>query len=116
LQVVHAIELAPDAAWDEITLQWIECRACGFAAPATYLESRRGALGSELVHHDAYLLQADDAGRWKSLLSGCPQTKNSGCSCEAHALLGRQDSSGRWIGLNEIAVEGLLPIAYDASA
>ncbi len=106
LAIILRLELPPDSRWDEITLQTLACARCGFAGVAVYQESRRGALESETVHHDGYRVETVDLRRLERAVKSCPTPGDRHCSCFAHRVFGRQDESGRWSGLDEVAREG----------
>lgn len=54
MKVVESVELGPTAADDEYALQILACVKCDVRAIGLYTESRRGAFGSESVHHFGY--------------------------------------------------------------
>ena len=110
LAIILALELAPDSRWDEITLQTLACARCGFAGVAVYQESRRGALDSEIVHHDGYRVGGADLRRLERALKHCPAPGDRRCDCFAHRVFGNHDPSGRWNGLDGVAREGIFPL------
>ena len=102
LEIGQAIDLPPDSRSDEITVQVIVCRQCGFLGAAVYEESRRGAPGTETMHHTGYRLKRR---LWKSLqgtIKKCPTPRN------VRALSWRA-ADGRWIGL-DVEIEGTFPM------
>lgn len=106
LRITLRLELPPDSRWDEIALQMIACDPCGFAGLAVYQESRRGALDSEIVHHDGYRVSAADLARLELEIESCPAPDSASCDCRAHRTLGRCDASGRWDALQTIDRNG----------
>ncbi len=52
LTIEKSLELGPDDDSDEVAIQKIKCRECGFEGLALYKESRRGA--NECVNHYGY--------------------------------------------------------------
>jgi hypothetical protein len=106
LNITFSLELPPDSRSDEIMLQVVECRQCGFGGLAVYEESRRGVLDSESVDHTGYRVAAKDLAAVRRLIRRCPRRKDPSCRCEAHRHLGSRDASGRWNRLADIEVEG----------
>lgn len=106
MNITAQLELPPDSWWDEMTLQVVECSRCGFAAAAVYQESRRGALDSEAVNHEAYRVSADGVTKLKNMIEQCPKPNDCYCTCSSHRMLTTQDALGRWNGLNAIGGEG----------
>lgn len=96
---MRTLELPADSRSDEITLQIVKCKRCGFAAVAVYEESRRGSLGEEAVDHRGYTIGASDLKALKKKISQCPSPRSATCACPIHQQLGRRDQSGRWNGL-----------------
>lgn len=99
LRIVAALELDADSMSDEITVQAVACGACGLLAAAVYEESRRGSLDSDCWFHDGYLLPPGKAAELLALIRSCPRPSDTDCTCPAHAALGAQDETGRWVGL-----------------
>ncbi len=101
LRIIHSLELPPDSAWDEITLQIVQCSRCEFSALAIYQESRRGALDSEIWNHIGYRLDREALATLKAAMKRCPAPKNSRCQCATHRSLGRRaPDTGRWEEVN----------------
>ena len=73
LRITSRLELPPDSRSDEISLQIIQCRNCGFAGLAIYEESRRGSLDSEIVNHIGYHVHAQDLEILKAMIKRCPE-------------------------------------------
>ncbi len=84
LRIVLFIELPPSGDDDEITLQIIQCTACGFQGMAIYRESRHGAMDSESWSHTGYELLPPDLERLRSAILSCTAPDDSRCECEAH--------------------------------
>lgn len=99
LEIAASIELPPDSAWDEISLQVVECSNCGFSGPAVYEESRRGSLDDEAWNHQGFTMDDLSLAILKRTIKKCPNPKNSRCKCSSHAELGRADLHGTWIGI-----------------
>jgi hypothetical protein len=110
LRITASLELPPDSRSDEITLQTVRCRDCGFEAIAVYEESRRGALGSESVDHRGFRIEAPDLRALRRQIRSCPRPRDPRCDCPAHQALGRRDRSGRWAGLAGVALGDWFPI------
>ena len=102
LRITAAIELPPDASWDEIALQIVRCPPCGFSGLGVYQESRRGALDSEIIHHSGYHVNNEDLETAARMIRKCPNPANPKCDCAAHRELGRKDERGYWDGLSAI--------------
>jgi hypothetical protein len=111
LRITATMELPPDSRSDEIALQIVRCRDCGFAGVAVYEESRRGTLGSESVDHRGFRIGAADLSALRRQIRNCPQPGNPRCGCVAHQALGRKDSSGRWAGLADMDLGAWFPMA-----
>lgn len=94
IRIVASLELEPDAASDEITLQIAECRACGTRRVAVYEESRRGS--EPAWRHTVYDVDDVEIERLAELIAKCPTPRTSGCGCAAHRSLGRRRSDGTW--------------------
>lgn len=116
LRVLLALELPPDSRSDEITLQVVECEACGFAAPAVYEESRRGAIDREQVHHNGYWVERALVDALAAALRACPQPWHSNCLCATHQALGRRDRNDRWIGIPEMVHSEAFEMVYTADS
>ena len=110
LEIEAFLELPADSRSDEIAVQIIGCSNCNFAGLAVYEESRRGGLDREVVDHAGYLVDGDDLRRLREALAACPTPADPRCSCAAHRELGRQDSAGRWKGLESFALGERFPI------
>ena len=104
LEIESFLELPADRRSDEITVQIIGCGHCNFAGLAVYEESRRGGLDRELVDHAGYFVDGDDLRRLRAAFDACPAPADPACSCAVHRELGRQDSAGRWKGLESFAL------------
>ncbi len=70
MKVVKSVELGPTAADDEYALQILSCVRCDARAIGRYTESRRGALGSESVHHFGYPVDRGAASALLQMLNG----------------------------------------------
>ena len=111
LRITHKIELPPDSAWDEITLQIVGCSQCKFEGVAVYQESRRGALGSEIWHHRGYRMEKEDLAALRAAMEACPAPSNPRCQCRSHLSLGRRSAeSGRWAGVSGLDWEVSFPM------
>ena len=97
LQITSSIELSSDMRSDEIALQVVKCRDCGYEGLAVYEESSRGALDSESVDHYGYYIDQKVLRSTRSLMKRCPKPKDARCTCKSHQKLNQQDPSGRWI-------------------
>jgi Zn ribbon nucleic-acid-binding protein len=106
LIISASIELPPDAWWDELTLQIVECRQCGLGALGVYQESRRGALDSEVFHHSAYRMETQDMAKVRELINRCPAPHHIRCTCEIHQELAGQDAAGHWNALGALLQNG----------
>lgn len=106
LMITSKLELPPDNRSDEITLQVVECSGCGFAGIAVYEESRRGSFDSDSFDHAGYRVRSKDLEALRKTIRACPSPTNGRCKCAAHRKLGRQNTSGRWTGLDDIHLEG----------
>ena len=111
LEIVQSLELPPDNRSDEISVQVVECRRCGFSALAVYEESRRGALGSECYDHSGYRAAIEEIEGMKAALAACPRPHDKNCGCFSHQRLGKQDRSGRWNGLG-LTTSGRFEMVY----
>ena len=98
LEIQARIQLPADARSDEIALQLVRCAACGFAGPAVYEESRRGALDSEAWDHYGWRVPAADLADFEQALRACPAPEDEDCSCAAHHRYAGRDAAGRWLG------------------
>ena len=87
LEIADTIELAPDALWDEITLQVLDCSACGFSALGVYTEGRRGALDAETWEHNGFLAKPSDVQHVRQAIHACPRPHEALCRCEVHKTL-----------------------------
>jgi len=96
------LEIPADAKWDEISLQIVRCRSCGFLGLAVYEESRRGALDSEIVHHIGYDADDEDLKSILRMIRKCPRPTDTKCNCSTHQTLGHKDEHGCWDGLGGI--------------
>jgi hypothetical protein len=97
LSISTSITLPPDSRSDDILLQLVRCRHCGFFGAAIYQESRRGGFDSESWDHRGYRLETGELAELKRLIGSCPSKKNKGCACSAHVALGKQNEYGRWL-------------------
>jgi len=102
LEIESFLELPADSRSDEITVQVVGCRRCGFAGVAIYEESRRGALDREAVDHAGYNVDGEELRQLRKALDACPTPADSRCSCAVHREIGQQDANGRWSGLASI--------------
>ena len=112
LSSAATLELPSDSRSDDITLQVVECAACGFEALAVYEESRRGSFGSESVDHRAYRTPREVVQAVRRELAGCPDPGNARCACAVHKSLGTKNAAGRWVGLKRFDLGARLSIEY----
>lgn len=106
LTITTALELPADARSDEIAVQLLACRACGFTAAGVYEESRRGAPDEESWEHYGLPVESGEMSRLRELLGRCPRPGDAACNCPAHRLLGSRDAGGRWRGVEQVAEVG----------
>ncbi|MEW6265772.1 MAG: hypothetical protein AB1641_22090 [Thermodesulfobacteriota bacterium] len=99
LEISLFLELPPDSRSDEITVQLLRCRSCGFPGVSVYEESRRGSLFEEAWDHQAYGLEEEEWRRLARLISVCPNRRDPNCLCSGHLELNRRDGHGAWLGL-----------------
>jgi hypothetical protein len=104
LEITGSLELPPGGDDDEITLQTIECAACGLCALGMYRESRRGALDSESWHHDGFRVSVENFQAIADAISRCPRPADRRCHCPSHQWLGQTQESG-WDGLEKAGVK-----------
>ncbi|MCB9418243.1 MAG: hypothetical protein H6667_00445 [Ardenticatenaceae bacterium] len=94
MTITQSIELPPDGRSDEIALQIVKCKGCGFRGTAVYEESRRGA--EESWHHVGYIVPKASVTRLSKLIRRCPSRKNARCDCAVHKELGQTNEYGIW--------------------
>lgn len=102
LEIQCSIELPSDIRSDEIALQIVACSRCSFTGIAIYEESRRGAMDSESFTHTGYRVDEKIVQELTNTLEQCPRPSNPQCNCTAHQKLGKKDSTGRWIGFQNL--------------
>lgn len=102
LEISQGIELAPDARSDEITLQVVDCKDCGFSALAVYEETRRGSFESDGWQHQGFIVAEADLAAVRETIQSCPDPHNGRCRCPAHRSLGELDNQGCWQGLEGV--------------
>lgn len=102
LEITKSLELPPDSRSDEITLQVVECDACGFCGLAVYEESRHGFLESEAWQHVGYWVSRDAVESVRAAIQSCPNPFQANCKCEVHTSLSQTDMHGVWKGLLEM--------------
>jgi Zn ribbon nucleic-acid-binding protein len=110
LSITLAMQFPPDNRSDDITLQVVRCSNCGFQGLAVYEESRRGAWEHESWDHTGYQVGPEVLENLAEVLKSCQTPYNTACSCPAHTRFGRQDGTGRWLGLQEIEVLETFPM------
>ena len=96
LKISGRLEIPPDSAWDEITLQIVKCRSCDLQGIAVYQESRRGSLDDEIIHHTGYHIPLDELKELKTNLKKCPDPGNTRCNCTIHQKYNQRTTGGRW--------------------
>ena len=96
LTLTDSIVLPPDSRSDDIILQSIRCRRCGFRGAAIYEESRRGGIDSESWDHCGYRLEKEELAELNRLIKTCPAKKDMGCDCPSHRALNKRGEHGRW--------------------
>ncbi len=106
LNITSAIDIEYDSRSDEISLQLIECSACGFRGVAVYEESRRGSLDSECTDHYGYKMDKAEIESLIALISRCPRPRDESCACETHKTLNRRNETGRWDALDDFKNTG----------
>lgn len=106
LNITSAIDIEYDSRSDEISLQIVECSACGFRGVAVYEESRRGALDSESVDHYGYKMDEVEIESLLALISHCPRPRDESCACQTHQTLSRRNETGRWNALDDFKPSG----------
>ena len=102
LDITRRIELPPDSRSEEITLQVVECYACGFSGLAVYEEPRHGLLEADDWVHIGYWVSKDAVDSVKSAIQSCPNPDDPQCACPVHSSLSRKDIHGVWNGLLEM--------------
>jgi DNA-directed RNA polymerase subunit RPC12/RpoP len=112
LEITDAIIFQPDNRSDEIMLQVIACRRCGFRGLAVYEESRRGALASDSWEHTGYRVGGDELSVILQAIRSCPNPRNPNCGCATHLILGRK-SYGRWVQLRGFDILDSFPMRRD---
>ncbi len=101
LESLLGMEFPPDGQSDEVTLQLLACKACGFLGASVYEESRRGSLDHESFHHFGWALSRDDHDTLRAAMMSCKKPNDARCTCKAHKLLGRTNDSNYWDGLRQ---------------
>jgi hypothetical protein len=102
LEIEAAMELPPDRQTEEITLQVIGCRVCGFRGLAVYEEARGSFHGVESFKHIGYWVSADAVESVSKAIINCPDAHNRLCECASHTALGQKNLNGEWRGLLEM--------------
>lgn len=87
LESPAGIELPAPDIWQELHLQVLACPHCGFCGAGVYLESRAGRLDSEIVHHLAYRVEAEELADIQRQIESCPEPLSKRCDCSAHVAL-----------------------------
>lgn len=112
LIIKASLELSPDSRSDEISVQILHCPRCGFKGVGIYEESRRGSLEGDSVDHRGYKISRQTWTRLVKSFKACPSPRNSLCNCEIHQELGKQDASGRWMGLDSLEISNRFEMSY----
>jgi len=113
LKITHRLELPPDSAWDELTIQLVACTQCQFRGAALYRESRRGALDSEHWDHTGYRLGQVELQTLQQAIAACPTPARPRCNCATHRWLGYVDpQTGRWTGMSSLNWEASFPMRW----
>lgn len=102
LKIIASIELPPDRDSEEITLQVVSCKVCGFKGLALYEESRRSFYEGEDWKHIGYWVSPDAVESVMAAIHSCPDPFNDQCDCPAHTILAEGDAQGVWKGLLEM--------------
>jgi hypothetical protein len=102
LQIALSMELPPDRVSEELSLQVVVCRDCGFRGLAVYEVARGDCPESESWKHIGYWVSPDAVESTSAAIRSCPQPRNPYCTCAAHASLGKKDLRGKWSGLLEL--------------
>jgi predicted Zn-ribbon and HTH transcriptional regulator len=102
LQIVLSLDLPPDRQTEELSLQVVACRDCGFRALAVYEVARGDCPESESWKHIGYWVSPDAIESVSAAIRSCPEQRNPHCACAAHASLGKKDLRGKWSGLLEL--------------
>jgi len=108
LAITKAIELHPDARWNEITLQLLWCRGCDFEGVGVYKENNWGA--SEVVERHGYRTPISTRVRLSELIEQCPKRSDRRCECSSCATLSATDAQGNWNWLQQQGVGERFPI------
>ena len=101
MEISFSLELLPQGDDDEITLQTLQCAACGFHGAAVYRESRHGNLGSESWSHDGYPIADEPLERLYKALLICPRPGDRRCPCPTHAAFAQQN----WVNPAHLGVD-----------
>jgi len=111
LTITHRLELPPDSAWDELTIQVVACTPCSFRGVALYRESRRGALDSEHWDHTGYRLSEIEVQSLQQAIAECPSPTQPRCGCQTHRWLGHIDpQTRRWAGMSSLTQQLSFPM------
>mgnify|MGYP001769854111 FL=1 len=102
LQIVLSMDLPPDRMSEELSLQVVACRDCGFRGLAVYEVARGDCPESESWKHIGYWGSPDAVDSISAAIRSCPEPRNPRCACEFHASLGKKDLRGLWSGLLEM--------------
>jgi hypothetical protein len=101
LTITSKIELPPNERSDEVTLQLIECKKCGFQGVAVYEESRRGKIDSDTFSHRGYTVSSELLNKIKEMINHCPDQNNARCRCKTHRHFIDLYRAGNWDWLEE---------------
>ncbi len=96
LEISQSIALPPDNRSDDIIIQILACRQCGFRGGAIFEESRRGAMTGESWQHTGFLVRDIQLDALIAVMSGCPDPNNINCLCQVHTLLAHKNKRGTW--------------------
>lgn len=83
-------------------LQTVKCAGCGFTGLATYLESRRGALDSEIWYHTGYHVSDEVVDMVSKRIRRCTKPRDHRCKCASHKALGKKDAAYRWVFISNL--------------
>jgi hypothetical protein len=112
LNITARIHLPPDARFDEITLQVVECAQCRFFGIAVYKACRRGASVDNVSDHVGYQVSIRDLMNLKRAIRRCPNPANPHCGCSSHRMLGTRDAIGCWDGLGKTQCLGTFELIH----
>ena len=112
LEITHAINVSPDAAYDEVQFQILTCQQCDMRTFGAYQESRRGRLDNEVIHHDGFQISDPGMDAVVKMITSCSTPYDHTCTCISHQKMSSGPDTWARMKENGIIIQRMFQLIY----